>query len=441
MAADLIEEVVRMYGFDNIPSTLPEMSMTIGKRTEIQEKKHMMKVLLKDLGLHETLTYSLTSPSLVHDFNIFHDQEPVKLAMPLGEERSVTRQSIIGSLLQVINYNQSRNMKDVHLYELSTTYSKGVELQNLAIACTGEYHGLSFKQISYKADYYLVKGFVETIFERLGINESRYRLERVESDNESFHPGRSAYIKVQNEVVGVVGQVHPLMEKKYDVKDVYVVELNLSALLNIKTGKVKYQPIPQYPSVSRDIALVMDESVPANDVCQKIIKSSNKLVKFANIFDVYVGEHVEAGKKSVAIYLTFQDEKKTLEEKESNFKVLYPDNAPLKEKVETIAKEIYGADGVTYEPAAEKMLAKLTDLGFGDLPVCMAKTQYSLSDDQTKLGRPEGFNIHVRDAFVNAGAGFVVILTGAIMTMPGLPKKPAAFGIDVDDNGKITGLF
>ena len=99
--------------------------------------------------------------------------------MPLGEERSVTRQSIIGSLLQVINYNQSRNMKDVHLYELSTTYSKGVELQNLAIACTGEYHGLSFKQISYKADYYLVKGFVETIFERLGINESRYRLERV----------------------------------------------------------------------------------------------------------------------------------------------------------------------------------------------------------------------------------------------------------------------
>ena len=132
---------------------------------------------------------------------------------------------------------------------------------------------------------------------------------------------------------------------------------------------------------------------------------------------------------------------KTLEEKESNFKVLYPDNLSLKEKVETIAKEIYGADGVTYEPAAEKMLAKLTDLGFGDLPVCMAKTQYSLSDDQTKLGRPEGFDIHVRDAFVNAGAGFVVILTRAVMTMPGLPKKPAAFGIDVDDNGKITGLF
>lgn len=131
----------------------------------------------------------------------------------------------------------------------------------------------------------------------------------------------------------------------------------------------------------------------------------------------------------------------TLENKESDFHVLYPDEMPLKEKIETIAREIYGADGVNFEPAAAKMLDKLTALGFGNLPVCMAKTQYSLSDDQTKLGRPEGFTISVRDVFVNAGAGFVVALTGAIMTMPGLPKKPAAFGIDVDNDGVITGLF
>lgn len=131
----------------------------------------------------------------------------------------------------------------------------------------------------------------------------------------------------------------------------------------------------------------------------------------------------------------------TLENKESRFHVLYPDEMPLKEKINTIATEIYGADGVSYDPAAEKMLDKLTEMGFGELPVCMAKTQYSLSDDQTKLGRPEGFSIHVRDVFVNAGAGFVVVLTGAIMTMPGLPKKPAAFGIDVNNDGVITGLF
>lgn len=318
MAADLVEEVVRMYGFDNIPSTLPEMSMTIGKRTDIQAKKHMLQVLLKDLGLHETLTYTLTSPAMVNDFNIFHHDDAIKLAMPLGEERSVTRQSLIGSLLQVINYNQSRNIKDVHLFELSSTYSQKSELQNLAIACTGEYQSLPFKQISYKADYYLLKGFVETIFAKLGITNSRYKLVRVESDNESYHPGRSAYIQMGNEIVGIIGNVHPLMEKKYDVKDVYVVELNLTAILNIKTGKVKYQPIPQYPSVTRDIALVMDKDIPADDVCQKIMKSSNRLVKSTEIFDVYVGEHVESGKKSVAISLTFQDDKKTLKEQEIN---------------------------------------------------------------------------------------------------------------------------
>ena len=132
---------------------------------------------------------------------------------------------------------------------------------------------------------------------------------------------------------------------------------------------------------------------------------------------------------------------KTLETKESHFKPLYEDSLGIAEKIETIAKEIYGAGSVSYSPAAKKAIAKITDMGFSELPVCMAKTQYSLSDDQTKLGRPEGFELTVRDVYVSAGAGFVVALTGAIMTMPGLPKKPAADSIDVDENGKITGLF
>ena len=132
---------------------------------------------------------------------------------------------------------------------------------------------------------------------------------------------------------------------------------------------------------------------------------------------------------------------KTLEEKKSDFRMLYEDHLSLKEKIETIAKEIYGADGVTYAPMAEKMLKKIEDLGFGDLPVCMAKNQYSLSDDATKLGRPVGFTVNIREVYVSAGAGFVVALTGAIMTMPGLPKVPAANGIDVNEDGVITGLF
>ena len=131
----------------------------------------------------------------------------------------------------------------------------------------------------------------------------------------------------------------------------------------------------------------------------------------------------------------------TLEHRPGNFRVLYPDDISLKGKIRTVATEIYGADGVTYAPAASKALKNIEDMGFGNLPVCMAKTQYSLSDDQTKLGRPTGFTINVRDAYVSAGAGFVVALTGSIMTMPGLPKKPAAENIDVDKNGRITGLF
>lgn len=131
----------------------------------------------------------------------------------------------------------------------------------------------------------------------------------------------------------------------------------------------------------------------------------------------------------------------TLETKESNFHTLYNDELSLKDKIRTIAQEIYGAHDVVYEPAAEKQLAKIESMGFGSFPICMAKNQYSLSDDATKLGRPENFGIHIREVYVSAGAGFVVALTGAVMTMPGLPKVPAANGIDITDDGKITGLF
>ena len=131
----------------------------------------------------------------------------------------------------------------------------------------------------------------------------------------------------------------------------------------------------------------------------------------------------------------------TLEKKESHFAPIYEDSLSLEEKIETIAKEIYGADGVTYSPAAKKELKRITDMGMGHFPGCMAKTQYSLSDDPKKLGRPSGFTVNVREVYVSAGAEFVVAVNGSIMTMPGLPKKPAAFGIDVDANGTITGLF
>ena len=132
---------------------------------------------------------------------------------------------------------------------------------------------------------------------------------------------------------------------------------------------------------------------------------------------------------------------KTLEEKESHFAPIYKDELSLKEKIETVAREIYGASGVNYSDTANKQLKKLTDLGFSNLPICVAKTQYSLSDNPALLGRPTDFRMDIREVYVSAGAGFVVVLTGAIMTMPGLPKVPAAMSIDVDSDGKIVGLF
>ena len=146
----------------------------------------------------------------------------------------------------------------------------------------------------------------------------------------------------------------------------------------------------------------------------------------------------KGGQGGVALAETILD---VLDHKESHFAPIYPSEMSLKDKIATIAKEIYGAADVSYAPAAEKELAHITELGMGDFPVCMAKTQYSLSDDAKKLGRPEGFTLNVREVYASAGAGFVVVVTGAIMTMPGLPKKPAAFGIDVSDDGVISGLF
>lgn len=314
MAADLIEEVARMYGYDHIPSTLPLMEMTKGALTDVQDKTRFIRHLLADLGLHEVITYTLTSPTMVDDFNLFHKNKEVELMLPLGEERSVTRKSVIPSLLQVINYNNSHANKDVCIYELSNTYSNETEIQTLSIACSGMYHNVPWKQINQKADFYLVKGFVETIFKKLCIEESRYNLVRVEENNPYFHPGRSGYIQMGKDIVGVIGEIHPRMAKKYGVKDTYVAELNLSVLLNLRTRALKFAAIPQYPSVTRDIALVMDQDIPTNDVVRSIQKVSKRLISKIQIFDVYVGEHIEEGKKSVAIALTFQDPTKTLDE-------------------------------------------------------------------------------------------------------------------------------
>lgn len=317
MSADLIEEVARMYGYDTLPSTLPAMSMTQGGYQGIQDKIYTIKDSLKDLGLQESVTYTLTSPTLVNDFNLFHgDNENVTLSYPLGEERSVTRKSVISSMLQVIQYNKSHNNQNVGLFEISNTYSVNTEISTLSIACTGIANEVPHCKVKQPYDFYVVKGYVENLFKCLGLEPSRYSFVRVDSNQTDYHPGRSANVIVQGKTVGVVGQIHPVMEKKYDVKNVYVVQLNLTNILELQTKGIQVQPISMYPVVYRDLAFVVDESVAGYDMIRSMIKASKKLVKDARIFDIYQGEHVETGKKSMAISLAFQDETKTLEDAE-----------------------------------------------------------------------------------------------------------------------------
>ncbi|MDD3809936.1 MAG: phenylalanine--tRNA ligase subunit beta [Erysipelotrichaceae bacterium] len=318
MVADLIEEVARIHGYDNIPSCLPEMGTTIGKRSGEQAKVKMIKDYLSNVALHETITYTLSSPGKADDFNLFHQGEQVKLMFPLGEERSVVRKSLIPSLLEVVKYNVARKNNDVHIFEISNTYSSEQEIQTLAIACHGTYMEQSFRQIRHGADYLLVKGFVETILDKLAIAPSRYSLVRVEKENEFYHPGRSAYIKMGKDIIGVVGCIHPLMAKKYDVKDVYVCELNLAALLTMKTPNLKAGIIPQYPAVMRDVAFVMAKDVYSYDVIRKIVQASKGLATNVTLFDEYMGEHVGVGEKSVAFKVMLQDPKKTLDENTIN---------------------------------------------------------------------------------------------------------------------------
>lgn len=208
---------------------------------------------------------------------------------------------------------------------------------------------------------------------------------------------------------------------------------NVSALekgiVNLQTHieNMKKYGVPVVVAINRFMTDTDEEIKFIEDFCEK----QDVLVSLTEVFANGGNGGVDLAKKVV----------KTIEEKPSNFKPLYDAELPIKEKLDIIAREIYRADGVVYTKSAEKAIAEIEALGKDKLPVCVAKTQYSLSDDQTKLGKPENFIITVRDVRLSAGAGFIVALTGDIMTMPGLSKQPAAYSIDVDTDGNIKGLF
>jgi phenylalanyl-tRNA synthetase beta chain len=208
-------------------------------------------------------------------------------------------------------------MEDVSFYEITNVYPKGECKEHLGIVLSGKLRNVKWMHNT-TTDFYTLKGLVISLFNLLGVEPNRYTLTRVEENNKFYHPGRSAYIMVGKKKIGVLGQIHPKMEKKYDVKTVYIAELDLGEILAIKTSKARFAQIPVYPAIKRDIALVVSESVAGADLLKCIKKAGKSLVNNCEIFDIYQGEHVEKGYKSIAISITYQDVTKTMVDQEIN---------------------------------------------------------------------------------------------------------------------------
>ncbi|MCY9197297.1 phenylalanine--tRNA ligase subunit beta [Bacillus atrophaeus] len=315
---DLIEEAARLYGYDNIPSTLPETEGTTGGLTPYQAKRRKVRRFLEGAGLSQATTYSLTNEKKAAAFAIEKSLH-TKLSLPMSEERSILRHSLIPNLLESVSYNLARQTDSVALYEVGSVFltkeenTKPVEKERVAGAVTGLWHKNLWQGEKKPVDFYVVKGIVEGLLDKLNMLTS---IEFVQSERKNMHPGRTANILLNGSLVGFIGQVHPTMEKELDLKETYVFELDLYALLTAETEPVVYTAIPRYPSVTRDIALVTDTAISSGQLESVIKEAGGKLLKEVSVFDVYEGEHMEKGKKSVAFSLQYLNPEQTLTEEE-----------------------------------------------------------------------------------------------------------------------------
>ena len=315
---DLIEEVARLYGYDNIPKTLPIGSATPGKLSDYQEKRRIVRQYLEGAGLYQAVTYSLTSEEKAAQFAL-EKRDFIRLAMPMSEDRSILRLSIMPQLLEVLKYNSARQNDSLAVYETGAVFlANGNEVlpeeqEHLAGAITGLWHSHSWQGEKKAVDFYVLKGILEGLFAKLGLTES---MTYVQAKVENMHPGRTAEIHLNGERIGFVGQVHPTMQKELDLKDTYVFELSLKAILEEATTSLRYSGIPRFPSITRDIALVVEKETVAG-VLQDIIQTAGgKLLKEVNVFDLYEGERMEEGKKSIAYSLKYMDPERTLTDEE-----------------------------------------------------------------------------------------------------------------------------
>lgn len=310
---DLIEEVARIYGYDDIPSTLPVFEkVTSGQLTDRQYKTRMVKEVLEGVGLDQAITYSLVSKEDATAFAM-QQRQTIDLLMPMSEAHASLRQSLLPHLIEAASYNVARKNKDVKLFEIGNVFFANGEgelpdqVEYLSGILTGDYVVNQWQGKKETVDFYLAKGVVDRVSEKLNLEFSYRR-----ADIDGLHPVRTAEILLENKVVGFIGELHPTLAADNDLKRTYVFELNFDALMAVSVGYINYQPIPRFPGMSRDIALEVDQNIPAADLLSTIHAHGGNILKDTLVFDVYQGEHLEKGKKSIAIRLNYLDTEETL---------------------------------------------------------------------------------------------------------------------------------
>lgn len=313
--ADISEEVIRVLGFENVKSELPLLDAKVGGLSLRQSRLRKIRDYLALNGLDECLTYSLVSKENSSKFNLLHEEEHYKLLNPLTDEREYFRTHILYSLLESAEYNVNRQNKDLKLFEASNMMSLSSRSEHLAVVLVGADYVRDL-MVKSPFDFFHMKGIVEGIFALLGIESSRYKFERYSSNKEELHPGKSAKIIFQNVCIGAFGELHPNALKALGFKsNVVALEMDLEPLLNAKVSLVKMTPISKFPTVSRDLALLVNKEVSANDIIRVIKTSGKGLVKDARIFDVYEGSGIADDVKSVAVNIVIGKEE-TLTDKE-----------------------------------------------------------------------------------------------------------------------------
>ncbi|HEY4601121.1 MAG TPA: phenylalanine--tRNA ligase subunit beta [Cerasibacillus sp.] len=326
---DMLEEVARIYGYDNLPFTLPKHFSQVGTLTKRQQLMRKMKTYLQSAGLMEARTYSLTKEVYASRFISPEIQArnpyPISVQKPMTEDHQYLRLSLVPELLKSMAYNKARNEYNLAFYEMGNIFISDEEKitkqpneeMRISGALTGEWVDHKWQGANQSVDFFVVKGILEGLFHYLQLP-----VEYKASELPQMHPGRCATIYMNNEPIGFLGQVHPLVQIEMDLKETYVFDLNGEAILDAHTHHATYDPIPKYPSIERDIAFILDQDVLAGDVKSLIEKLGSPLVKEVQIFDVYSGEHLPEGKKSVAYHLVYQDPNKTLkdDEVEESFK-------------------------------------------------------------------------------------------------------------------------